>query len=663
MNKKETKLPLSLARILLNVPDHEFRPTSRNLSEMVFDQRHDFILTLPSPMLAIRMEFANELALGGKKCKGIRRPMTVTLSDATTGELHVHTTVSVYIRSGRYYDKTTVCLPIDYNNVNFPHPHTVTVRDNKSGQILGEQTLHFFRPFQDDLHVSEWLKPVSAGVVPDYSEDMYRSFDADVMSYHNVRLHLEPDPYEEFTIPPFFPEMEVRIYFPDGSIDSKFIVPARDKNNKDSASFIVSSPFYMTTSRKGICYAELICDDIPIAGIVFCTDGDPEYGPWRHPCLEPLDEYSLENAVFNYKCCTAYYNEERNKERNNAEPEALTDEDFENALEEFISSEQEQKDDAQDENPDVAPDENSEVAEEVAEESPQPDVEEYISPLKALEHLTGLKSVKEKLSTYEKLVMFNKRRKEIGMQILSIPLHAMFLGSPGTGKTTVAKHMGIMLRRAGLLSKGHVVVKERASLMGIHYGDQEVKTLEALEEAQGGILLIDEAYQLFQPDDPRDPGKIVIDSLLTALADDSNRDWMLILAGYPKEIMRMFDMNPGLKSRITDTNIYIFDDFNEAELMEIAERYLERNQFSLTEAARDSLSRRLACDYLNRDKTFGNARHVINMIQAEIIPSMASRVAALENPDAESLSLIQPCDIPAPKKLTLKKKPKIGYCA
>lgn len=663
MNNKETKLPLSLARILLNVPDHEFRPTSRNLSELVFDQRHDFILTLPSPMLAIRMEFANERALDGKKCKGVRRPATVTLTDATTGELHVHTNVSARIRSGRCYDKTTVCLPIDYDNVKFTHPYTLTVRDNKSGQILGEQSLHFFHPFQDNLYVSEWLKPVCAGVVPDYSEDMYRSFDANVMSYHDVRFQLGPDPCEEFTIPPFFPEMEVRIYFPDGSIDSKFIVPARDENANDSESFIVSSPFYMTASRKGICYAELICDDIPFAGIVFCTDGDPEYGPWRHPCLEPLDEYTLDMAVFNYKCYIDYCNNEDNSQYDNEKPEALTDEDFENALQEFISSQQEGEDDARDENPDAAPDENPAVVEESAEEVPQPEIEEYISPLKALDHLTGLKSVKEKLSAYEKLVMFNKRRKEIGLQTLSLPLHAMFLGSPGTGKTTVAKHMGIMLRRAGLLSRGHVVVRERASLMGIHYGDQEVKTLEALEEAQGGILLIDEAYQLFQPDDPRDPGKIVIDSLLTALADDSNRDWMLILAGYPKEMMRMFDMNPGLKSRIPDSNIYIFDDFNEAELMEIAERYLERNQFSLTEEARDSLSQRLASDYLHRDKTFGNARHVINMIQAEIIPSMASRVVALENLDMESLSLIQPCDIPVPKNPIQSKHHKIGYRA
>lgn len=339
--------------------------------------------------------------------------------------------------------------------------------------------------------------------------------------------------------------------------------------------------------------------------------------------------------------------------------ENLTDDDFEQALNNFINSQLEDTElDSEEGTEDDSNDESNDIDEE-SETEPQ------VSPLKAIESLTGLKSVKEKLSAYEKLVMFNKRREEMGMPALSLPLHAMFLGSPGTGKTTVAKRMGLMLKRAGLLSKGHVVVKERASLMGIHYGDQEVKTLEAFEEAQGGILLIDEAYQLFQPNDPKDPGRIVIESLLTALANESNRDWMLILAGYPDEMLRMFEMNPGLKSRIPDTNIYTFEDFNEAELMEIAERYLERNQFSLSEEARITLSQRLADDYLHRDKSFGNARHVINMIQTEIIPSMAMRVMSDDNCTPESLMLIQPSDITPTLKTIVKQKPRqrIGYCA
>lgn len=138
-----------------------------------------------------------------------------------------------------------------------------------------------------------------------------------------------------------------------------------------------------------------------------------------------------------------------------------------------------------------------------------------------LASLTGLKAVKNKLAIYEKLVGFNKLRADNGLAVPSLPLHAMFMGSPGTGKTTVAKMMGAMLHRAGVLSSGHVIVKERSTLMGPNYSNEETNTLQAIEDAQGGILFIDEAYQLYQPNDPRDPGKFVIETLLNALADES----------------------------------------------------------------------------------------------------------------------------------------------
>jgi len=282
-----------------------------------------------------------------------------------------------------------------------------------------------------------------------------------------------------------------------------------------------------------------------------------------------------------------------------------------------------------------------------AEDEHEPETKEQ-SILASLDSLTGLTSVKTKLSTYEKIVKFNKLRLDNGLPGISAPLHAMFLGSPGTGKTTVAKSMGMMLHKAGILSKGHVVVKERANLLGQYYSDEETNTLKAIEEAQGGILFIDEAYQLYQTDDPRDPGRFVVETLMTALADESRRDWMLILAGYPDEMKRMFEMNPGLKSRIPDSNIYVFEDFTESELMEIAENYLARNNFTLTPEAHETLSRRLAADHSAHDKNFGNARHVMNIIQTEIIPAMAVRVVAQGVASPEILSVILPADIPAP---------------
>lgn len=252
-------------------------------------------------------------------------------------------------------------------------------------------------------------------------------------------------------------------------------------------------------------------------------------------------------------------------------------------------------------------------------------------------------------------------RLDCGLPISPAPLHAMFLGSPGTGKTTVAKLMGEMLHRAGILSSGHVVVRERSTLIGKYYSSEAEKTLEALEEAQGGILFIDEAYQLHQPDDPRDPGRFVIETLLSALSDESKRDWMLILAGYPDKMRQMFDINPGFKSRIPDSNIYTFDDFSELELMEIAENYLSRQQYSMTPEARSALVRRLEADYKARDKSFGNARHVINLIQTEILPSMAVRVINEGINDNASITEIQSSDIPAPVSKPSASRHRVGF--
>lgn len=339
------------------------------------------------------------------------------------------------------------------------------------------------------------------------------------------------------------------------------------------------------------------------------------------------------------------------QETNDGE-EAFTDEDFERLLDEFIASEMTacQTDECEAETAGGAEaDDNKDGAEEPL--------------LASMEHLTGLKSVKEKLTAYEKTMRFNKARMAHALPVMNAPLHAMFLGSPGTGKTTVAKLMGSMLAKAGMLSTGHVVVRERATLLGPNYSMEETNTLKAIEEAQGGVLFIDEAYQLYQPNDPRDPGRFVIETLLTALADEQQRDWMLILAGYPEEMRRMFDMNPGFKSRIPDSNIYVFDDFTEPELMEIAERYLERHRFTLSSEARQALWARLAADFARRGRNLGNARYVMNLIQTEILPAMAARVIELGLTDVQSLTEIQAADIPLPVRTLIPSRPRIGFCA
>lgn len=646
----EKYLPLSLSQILFNCPDSDFSPTPRAFNDLQFDLRQDFTIAKPSPYLTVMMVFANERLIKSDSAKGVRRAVRVSLMDNANGRPHASTIVRVTIRRGDITAQSVAAIPIDYDSLDFRHSHKVIVTDISTGITLGEREIHFFKNFYGSLHASETLRPVYGGVVPNFSILLYKSFNAPSLTYHRVQFNLCPT--ESEILPPFIPEMEVRIYFPDGSVESRFIHPVPDEDDAYDTIYSVSSPFLLTSSKKGICYAELICLDIAIAGMVFNSDGDDALGTWYASELEILDEYTPDAAAARYRELTPDTGSGITVEEKTP---AISDDVFENALEQFISSQIADSD--EDSGEECASENDSRHNEDI----PAPTRE--ISPLKALDNLTGLSSVKEKLHTYEKLVIFNKMRIERELPSISLPLHAMFCGSPGTGKTTVAKRMGLMLRRAGVLSRGHVVIKERATLLGPYYSNEETNTFNAIEEAQGGILFIDEAYQLYQPDDPRDPGKFVIEALMTALADDSRRDWMLILAGYTDEMKRMFEMNPGLKSRIPDSNIYVFDDFTEAELMDIADNYLRRHDYTLSPDAHAALSQRLAADYSARDKNFGNARHVINMIQTEILPKMAVRVVSQSVITPESLSEIQACDIPAPVKTISPTRPLIGFRA
>ena len=250
----------------------------------------------------------------------------------------------------------------------------------------------------------------------------------------------------------------------------------------------------------GVFYAELLCMEYPIAGIVFDTLSKQDViGKWHGPEIQPLEEYSLDLAT---RKIDKYYPFRR-------ETETIKDDNsFDDAIDSFMASKNEE---------DCINEENSKK---VNDNGDEPDAS------LSLNHLTGLRSVKEKLAIYERVVRFNKMRADKGLPVSSTPLHAVFLGSPGTGKTTVAKMMGAMLHRAGVLSKGHVVIRERATLLGQNYNSEAEKTMAAIEAAQGGILFIDEAYQLYQPENPRDPGKFVIETLLTTLADEKHRDWL-----------------------------------------------------------------------------------------------------------------------------------------
>lgn len=610
------------------------------IGQFPYDDRHDFLVDKNFAGIAVKVEVWNN-----RFDKGARRNISLTLVDMTMRCEVATQRVRINLAADGFKDYF-IHFPAETSDIVGNHTYKLVVRDENAGLPLTESIIHLLdKSTMGDPTM--WYQICDGGIRPSWSDNVFKSLNT--VDAHEYLVLFTVAPEICCRLSTVMPELEIRLHYPDGKhVKAFFKEPfCRDLESYKDNLWNVECPLETADDINGVFYAELLCMEYPIAGFLFDTMSEEDIrGVWFGHELEAMDEYSPLAAK---QLLDKYLDRDGASE---AESEI---DPFDEAIEKFIASElgELKGKDAllSDENADG--DDSSEEANEVKSESPL-----------SLDHLTGLRAVKEKLAIYERVVRFNKMREDKGLPAATTPLHSMFLGSPGTGKTTVAKLMGEMLRQTGVLSEGHVVVREQASLLGQNYNSESEKTLDAIEKAQGGILFIDEAYQLYQPNDPRDPGKFVIETLLTALSDDSNRDWMLILAGYSEEMKRMFDMNPGFKSRIPDSNIYTFDDFTEAELMEIAENYLERNNYTLSSGARTALITRLKSDYARRGKNFGNARHVMNMIQTEILPSMAVRVISEGLTDDISLTEIREVDIPATApvaKPTTTSRPRVGF--
>ena len=266
---------------------------------------------------------------------------------------------------------------------------------------------------------------------------------------------------------------------------------------------------------------------------------------------------------------------------------------------------------------------------------------------KELEGMIGLRKVKDDMKDARLMSMFKKKRADMCLQKNKENVnHMLFLGNPGTGKTTVAKLVGQIYHNMGLLSKGHTVETNRAKLVGEYIGMTEKVTLEVIEQARGGVLFIDEAYTLIsnRDSDSKDFGKEVVNALLTVLSEP-DPDMIIIMAGYEDKMNNMLNTNPGLKDRFPLN--FTFENYNEDELMEIACSFLEKDNYKLTDAARDRLHLLMEKAVANRDEHFGNGRWVHNLINQGVIKSMAKRVmlGGFTEQNKESLTQIEEADI------------------
>jgi SpoVK/Ycf46/Vps4 family AAA+-type ATPase len=252
---------------------------------------------------------------------------------------------------------------------------------------------------------------------------------------------------------------------------------------------------------------------------------------------------------------------------------------------------------------------------------------------KSLEDLIGLETVKTQINDIATYLQFIKIRKDKGFdESQMINLNAVFMGNPGTGKTTVANLLGKIYWSLDLLSHGKVHEVGRADLVGEYIGQTAPKVKKAIEKARGGVLFIDEAYSLTnRGDDGKDFGKEVIEVLLTELSGGKG-DLAIVCAGYPAEMSLFLNSNPGLASRMS--NVIQFPDYLPDELMEISAFAAQKRDIILAENAEKYLHKKVVELYRNREKTFGNAR-LINGIMEESKQNMALRLMQNEEGIAE----------------------------
>ncbi len=254
--------------------------------------------------------------------------------------------------------------------------------------------------------------------------------------------------------------------------------------------------------------------------------------------------------------------------------------------------------------------------------------------LEELNKLIGLESVKKSIQENITYLNFSKLRKEKGFHDSSgLNLHGVFTGNPGTGKTTIVKMLGKIYKKMGLLTKGHVVEADRATLIGEFIGQTAPKTKKLIEQARGGILFIDEAYSLARgDDDSKDFGKEAIEVFLKEMSDGVG-DIAIICAGYPKQMEIFIDSNPGLKSRFS--NYFHFDDYLPEELFAIALSAAAQKEVKFSLESENFLREQLIDVYRKRDESFGNARYV-NAVVDESKMNMGSRI--MKHPDLANLT-------------------------
>lgn len=275
-------------------------------------------------------------------------------------------------------------------------------------------------------------------------------------------------------------------------------------------------------------------------------------------------------------------------------------------------------------------------APEAAQEEPLPTAEELLAQLDAL---CGLDKVKKDVRSLINLIKIRTLRKEHDLPVPPMSLHLVFMGNPGTGKTTVARLLAGLYRAIGVLSKGQLVEVDRSGLVAGYVGQTAIQTQKVIQSAIGGVLFIDEAYSL-AGQGANDFGYEAIDTILKAM-EDHRDELVVIVAGYEGPMARFLQSNPGLESRFN--KYFYFEDYTGPQLTQIFLGMCEKNGYKPDQELSDFLPGYFDQMYAERDDNFGNGRDVRSLFE-KLISAQSDRVAQLEEVTVDDLMQVTLAD-------------------